>query len=140
MKNSAPNFFNQMTDLCNFVTIDERKKLEDALGNPLPLEAWLLLSLKNKDLESDDGDTECRILDLDEILSASEDMEVDFLKEKLVPLVDCFDNDYLVYDFSKQIFCMFNISDEMSFSDYKNLDEFLQEILGDDDDDDDDDD
>ena len=137
MKNSAPNFFNQMTDLCNFVTIDERKKLEDALGNPLPLEAWLLLSLKNKDLESDDGDTECRILDLDEILSASEDMEVDFLKEKLVPLVDCFDNDYLVYDFSKQIFCMFNISDEMSFSDYKNLDEFLQEILGEDDDDDD---
>ena len=136
MKNSAPNFFNQMTDLCNFVTIDERKKLEDALGNPLPLEAWLLLSLKNKDLESDDGDTECRILDLDEILSASEDMEVDFLKEKLVPLVDCFDNDYLVYDFSKQIFCMFNISDEMSFSDYKNLDEFLQEILGEDDDDD----
>ena len=44
----------------------------------------------------------------------------------MVPLVDCRDGDYLVYDFSGQIYSMYNHIDELSFRDYQTLNDFVQ--------------
>ena len=125
---NVTDFFKQSYNFCDFVTPKERQQVEEAYGGYLPLEAWILLSLKDKSPKDNEGNPgSLRILGIDYIISASEIMQVDFLTKQLIPLVDCWDNDHLVYDFSRQIFCMFNIADETTFSDYKSLVEFIED-------------
>ena len=56
---------------------------------------------------------EKRILSIEEIRDANEDLEVDFISLQLIPLIDCYDNDYICYDFKNDIWVVFNIVDEI---------------------------
>lgn len=77
----------------------------------------LILSLflfGNKFIEVDEKNS-WRILGINEVENAEQELNVDFISKKMLPIVDCFDNDYIVFDFSSESFCMLNIVDEMSF-------------------------
>ena len=56
-----------------------------------------------------------RGLSFHEILTANEDLKVDFIAQSLLPVFDIGDNDFVVYDFSEQVWCLFNIVDEVKF-------------------------
>ena len=57
-------------------------------------------------------DNGCRILSFGEILQADTDLKVSFKKKNLLPLADCSDNNFIVYDLDKETFSKFNIVDE----------------------------
>ena len=57
----------------------------------------------------------------DMILEASEEMSCDFVAHHLLPVFDMFDNDYICYDYANNMWCMFNIVDELAFNEQKEL-------------------
>jgi hypothetical protein len=54
-----------------------------------------------------------------DILSAQEDLGVQFSKLGLIPLFDKGDNDYVVYDFRNKRWKLFNIADNTAFNEGK---------------------
>jgi len=120
-------FFNLLHDFCDFASSDERKKLEEFYGSYLSLEAWVLLSLKDIHIGTESNEySAIRIMNIDEIISAGEELEVDFLAERIIPLVDCREGSYLVYNFSTQIYSQYHATEQQSFMDYENLNDFVQ--------------
>ena len=70
-----------------------------------------LLSLQKDALFFDD----CRLLSHDEILHASEQLHVDFPEKGILPLIDCGDNDFIVFHLKTGRWSRFNIVDESTF-------------------------
>lgn len=58
---------------------------------------------------------EMRIMSQYEIMYASKLMDYDFISNKLIPIIDCYDNDYVVFDYGKNEWVMFNNTDECIF-------------------------
>lgn len=56
-----------------------------------------------------------KILSLQEILDAGEDMNVDFVGQKIIPLIDTGDNDYICYRINTRDWCRYNIVDELAY-------------------------
>ena len=67
-----------------------------------------------------------RFLSLDEIEHADEDLHVDFINRKILPLIDCFDNDFIVYDFHGKKWMKFNIIELVAFNVKDSLEELLE--------------
>lgn len=55
------------------------------------------------------------------ILEATEEMNSDFIGNHLLPLFDFGDNDYLCYDYSSRLWCMYNIVDDSLFNRHENI-------------------
>jgi len=121
----------------------ERKKvraIEEQYGLELNDEAKRVFSMASDDPIFLGEDGSVRILSMDEILEASEDMEVDFASYQIIPIADVYDNDYIVYDAKNECWCMFNIVDEVKFGKEKNFIDCFDEDADDDDEDFDDED
>lgn len=69
-----------------------------------------------------------RVLSATEILRTEDFTGVDFTKLGMIPLIDCKDDDYIVYNFSTQKYEMYNIYDEVSFREADSLKEMIQTI------------
>lgn len=66
-----------------------------------------------------------RFLSLDEIEYAEDDLHVDFKKRHIIPLVDCGDNDFIVFDYCSEKWMLFNIVEKVAFKRKQNLDDIL---------------
>lgn len=66
-----------------------------------------------------------RFLSLDEIEYAEDDLHVDFKKHNYIPLIDCGDNDFVVYDFRNDKWVKFNIIEKVSFKKKQSLEDIL---------------
>lgn len=77
--------------------------------------------VKNQEYETQN----CRLLSVEEIISANEDMQVDFDSYGLIPVFDIFDNDFICYQKENDKWCFFNIVDEIAFKKDKTLKELL---------------
>ena len=66
-----------------------------------------------------------RFLSLDEIEYAEDDLHVDFKKRNIIPLVDCGDNDFIVYDYCSEKWMLFNIVEKVAFKKKPNFDDLL---------------
>ena len=66
-----------------------------------------------------------RVLDYEEIIDADDDLHVDFSSKGLLPLFDCSDNDFIVYDVNNNEWLKFNIVDEVKFRENSELEELL---------------
>lgn len=100
------------------------KRIEEIYGNQLPLEVHILLSLADAFWDSPKGEA-IRVLDVEEVVNASEELHVDFVKKRLVPLMDLFDNNFLVFVIAKNKYSIMNINDESLFEDYESIYNFL---------------
>ena len=65
------------------------------------------------------------MLSFDEILEAEEDLDVEFRKEKMIPLIDCMDNDFIVYKTDTRTWMIYNIEDEIDSEEADSLEELL---------------
>ena len=54
------------------------------------------------------------------ILEPEEDLFCDFKSMSLIPIFDCYDNNYLCYDYDNNQWCIFNSIDESPYD--KNTD------------------
>lgn len=66
-----------------------------------------------------------RFLSLDEIEYAEDDLHVNFKSIGLIPLIDCGDNDFVVYNYIEGKWMMFNIIEQICFKKKKELDDLL---------------
>ena len=93
----------------NATKVDEINKI---YGAGLPDELKRIISVAE---ESIFLDSDYRILSVDEIKNASKELHVDFKGSGLIPLVDCGENDFIVYNFKTKTWSKFNIIDEAIF-------------------------
>jgi len=68
---------------------------------------------------------ERRVLCFEEIKDASDDYEVDFVEMGILPVIDAYDNTFIVYSFEDDLWAMYNISDDILFDENKSLEEIL---------------
>lgn len=71
-------------------------------------------------------DDDWRVLSFDEIIDAQHDLHIDFKERGIIPLIDCGENDFIVYHFRDKIWSKFNIVDEIVFKKKKSLEELLK--------------
>ena len=71
-------------------------------------------------------DDDSRILSYSEIVDAEKDLHVKFKEKGIIPLVDCGDNDFIVYQFNNRKFSKFNIVDETIFKEKQSIEEILK--------------
>ncbi len=90
-------------------------KIESAFGCSLSPECKRVLSF-NEGGEIFDDDDIRRLMSTSEILSASQELHVDFPAVGIVPVVDCGDNDFAAYNFNKGKWCKYNIVENCMFS------------------------
>ena len=56
-----------------------------------------------------------RIVSIDEILYAQENLGVNIKTLKLIPIIDCGDNDFICFNTNNNCWCKFNIVEEFCF-------------------------
>lgn len=61
-----------------------------------------------------------------EIIDASRELNVDFIKHALIPLIDCMDNDLICFDSRNGNYVMFNVVDEETFSEKNKVIDFFR--------------
>lgn len=96
------------------VKIDAKKvdEVASAYGTELPEVICKIVSDAKETIFFDD---EYRILSLDEIVEAENDLHVEFKEKGILPLVDCGENDFIVFHFNDGFWSTFNINDETVF-------------------------
>ena len=67
----------------------------------------------------------CRSLSTEEILDADNDLHIDFSNRNIIPIIDCGENDFIVYHSANCNWSKFNVIDESVFKNRKTLDELL---------------
>ena len=103
---------------------DEKKLkiIHEMYSDQLPEILEKIISNSDEAVFFDDG---TRILSYSEILDAEKDLHIEFKDKGLIPISDCGDNDFIVYDFINKIWAKFNIADEILFKKRSSLDELL---------------
>lgn len=109
----------------NEVNQDLVASVEKLYGKPLPEELKHIVSVVMRDYFISPNH---RVISATELLRTEEFMGVDFAKFSMVPLIDCKDDDYIVYNFTTQKYEMYNIYDEVSFREADSLEEMIQSI------------
>lgn len=106
--------------------IDETKvkQVEEVYGCTLPEEVQRIISNCDETIFFDD---DCRVLSFDEILEAPETLCELFAENKMIPLFDCMDNDFIVYKADSHKWLMFNTEDEMDFDEAEYLADLWEE-------------
>lgn len=67
-----------------------------------------------------------RILSFDEIINAEQDLHIDFKDKGIIPLIDCGENDFIVYHFEDNFWSKYNIVDETVFKKVDKLEEIFK--------------
>lgn len=102
---------------------DRSKKIESLYSENLPEIIFKIATDANETVFLDDDK---RVLAYDEIIDAEKDLHIDFKGKGVVPLIDCGENDFIVYNFKTDIWSMFNIIDETIFRKKDSLDDLLK--------------
>lgn len=70
-------------------------------------------------------DDNIRKLSFSEIYNAEQELHVAFISKHILPLFDCCDNDFIVFDMSENKWSKFNIIDEVLFKNKTSITELL---------------
>lgn len=105
--------------------LDKEKtdKVASIYADDLPEIILKIVSNAQESIFLDDGG---RVLSYDEIADAEKDLHIAFKERGIIPLVDCGENDFIVYHFEDGIWSKLNIVDETVFKKKNSLEEFLK--------------
>lgn len=112
-----------MAGLANY-PIDQKKvdAVQKKYGAKLPETVQKLISGADGPVFLDGS---CRVLSFEEIMDADDIMHMNFTVSGIVPLVDCYDNDFIVYHIPGDCYSMFNIVDACDFMECESLEELM---------------
>lgn len=115
---------NQYVDLIRNNNVNDKvvTKLEELYGFSLTDALKHIVSVEMDDYFISD---KYRVISAKEMLSTEYFIGVDLTKLNMIPLVDCMDDDYIVFNFANQKFEMYHIYDEISFVEGSSLEEML---------------
>ena len=95
-------------------------EIEELYKTKFSTELGKIISL-NKNGVSYDDKSAFNGLSANAILSAYDDLYIDFVGLNLVPLFDIGDNEYIVYDLKKRCYALYDISDDDEYSEESDL-------------------
>lgn len=98
-------------------------KLEKLYGATFPESVRKIISNNDDTVFFDD---DYRILSLSEIEAAEKELHVEFRAKNILPLIDCGENDFIVYHYNDDIWSKFNIIDEVVFKKKDAIEELLK--------------
>ena len=109
----------------NYVAINDEKvseieKVYGVLNNEMVKK---ILSNAEETIFLDD---DARSLEFSEIKDADKELHVGFSQKHFLPLFDCFENNFIIYDISQNNWAMFNINDEVLFTEKSSLHDLLK--------------
>ncbi len=99
------------------------KKFEEQFSIKIDGELKEILSLCKGEPIFYEG--EKRLLSIDEILNSKEELN---LNENVIPIIDLYDNEFLVYDILNSHFTKFDISTETRFGKVDSIREYINSI------------
>lgn len=107
------------------VKVDKKKTEKIALiyAEKLPEIILKIVSNAEEPVFLEDG---YRVLSYAEIIDAEKDLHIGFKGMSIIPLVDCGENDFVVYNFNDNIWSKFNIIDETFFKKKNKLEDLLK--------------
>jgi len=100
-------------------------KIEDLYKTKLPGELQKIISL-NKDGVFYDDKSVFNGLSANAILSAYNDLYIDFVSLNLVPLFDIGGSEYIVYDLKKKCYALYDISDDNEYREESDLLKYVE--------------
>ncbi len=100
------------------------RQIESVYFCKLPIFVTHILCIPENEFNYDEQ-VILRKLSNDMILEATIELKSDFISNHLLPLFDCGDNDYLCYDYSKGLWCMYNIVDDTAFNKHAEIIDLL---------------
>ncbi len=117
---TGKEFINQ---LANY-SIDKQKvkSIEDKYDTNLPILIKQLISHCDDPIFLDDY----RVLSFSEIIEPENWVGIDFNKLEIIPLIDCGNNDFIVFHFNTAKWSLFNIVDKCSFLEKDTIDELIE--------------
>lgn len=68
-----------------------------------------------------------RVVSKQEILNSIEEIHVDFLEEKIIPIFDIGDNDFICFSIETNKWVCFNIIDKIIFAEKNDILDYLEE-------------
>ena len=98
------------------------KEIEHKYGFEIPKIVQKIISAS---VESVFFDDDWRTLSVEEIMDASKDLHVDFESQKILPIIDTGENDFIVYHAEDGTWSKFNIIEECHFKAKKSFYEFF---------------
>lgn len=98
------------------------KKIEKKYGTTLPNIIKRIISCSDETVFLDN---DYRILSVNEVENAENDLHVNFKEKGIIPIVDCGDNDFIVYHFNDDFWSKFNIIDEIIFKKKESFEDML---------------
>jgi len=102
--------------------------IESRYGFPLPILVKHIVSEEDVFISNVE---EIRIMPFEEILYAEEELHTDFEGEGVIPVADCYDNDFIVYNGRKKNWSVYNIVDQdVFFMESRSLPELLDKLEG----------
>lgn len=104
------------------IKIEVASKVESVYGRSLPEEIKKMVSYSEDSIFFDD---DYRTLSISEIIDAETDLHIDFAKRGLIPVIDCGENDFIVFNFESESWSKFNIVDESAFKKRDSLSDLL---------------
>lgn len=109
----------------NEVAIDSEKveKIQKIYKTKLPT---IMEEIISRAAETVFLNNDCRMLSVEEIEDAEEDLHVDFKEKCIIPVADCGENDFVVYHFRDDYWSKFNIIEEIEFDKSDDLKDILK--------------
>lgn len=74
------------------------------------------------------GKPSLRFMGLEEILQAGPLLHIDFIAKGLLPIFDCYENDFICYKVDGEGYCVLNIIDETEFFHSSSISDLLTKI------------
>ena len=101
------------------------EQLISVYGEYVPEEIIKILSLYSTPILF--NEKEYRTLSLNEVLHAEEDNNIPFKSKKIIPIIDCGNNDIIAYNGNQKVWCMYNILDEIIFNEENSFEKLFLE-------------
>lgn len=118
------NYKEYISSLNDVEVDDEKTKLiEVVYSGDLP---EIVLKIIANATETIFLDNDKRILSFKEIINVEKELHVAFKNKGILPLVDCGENDFIVYHFKEGIWSKFNIIDEIVFKKKDSFEELIK--------------
>lgn len=100
------------------------EKIAAVFGKPIPEAVTKALSY-NVQGEFFDSDDICRLMSVDEVANASNELGVDFVAAGLVPVLDVGDNCFVCFDLATNAWLKYNIIDATGYCRKQSLEEMF---------------
>ena len=103
----------------------EIEELEKAYSEKLPEDLLKIYSITSGGFVQIDEYDSWRLYNPKEIKGASDELHIDFINLRIMPIFDCKDNNFICFDFNSKKYRMYNIVTEMDFDEAEELSYFF---------------